>query len=206
MRAFLSLRGAKRCGNPRPLWVRSPSQKWGTDSHGGLWPPRNDRTGNGWADHPDRCLTVGAGSKPARVIFPTEPVAMGRGAPACAPGIEPTAGRHTGRSLPVEMGWTVFGSPSGGAGAASAVPERACAESALSASLRSAPPPEGEALGAACVRFCHCEERSDAAICVPFGCVPHRRNGERIPTAACGRLGMTEREMGEQTTPTGASP
>ena len=44
---------------------------------------------------------------------------------------------------------------------------------------------------AACVRFCHCEERSDAAIRVPFGCGPHRRNGERIPTAACARLGMT---------------
>ena len=138
MRAFLSLRGAKRRGNLRPLWVRSPSQKWGTDSHGGLRPPRNDRTGNGWADHPDRCLTVGAGSKPARVIFPTEPVAMGRGAPACAPGIVPTAGRHTGRSLPVEMGWTEFGSPSGGAGAASAVPERA-----LSAPLRGLLPQRG---------------------------------------------------------------
>ena len=96
MRAFLSLRGAKRRGNPRPLWVRSPSQKWGTDSHGGLWPPRNDRTGNGWADHPDRCLTVGAGSKPARVIFPPEPVVTGRSAPACAPG----AGTNNGRENP----------------------------------------------------------------------------------------------------------
>ena len=45
---------------------------------------------------------------------------------------------------------------------------------------------------AACVRFCHCEERSDAAIRTPFGGVPGRRKGERIPTAACGRLGMTK--------------
>ena len=42
------------------------------------------------------------------------------------------------------------------------------------------------------VRFCHCEERSDAAIRIPFGGVPGRRKGERIPTAACGRLGMTK--------------
>ena len=49
--SFLSLRGAKRRGNPHPLWGRSGTQKRGTDSHGSLRPPRNDKTGR-WGDKP----------------------------------------------------------------------------------------------------------------------------------------------------------
>ena len=40
-------------------------------------------------------------------------------------------------------------------------------------------------------RPCHCEERSDAAIRIPSGCDAERRKRERIPTSACGLLGMT---------------
>ena len=46
-------------------------------------------------------------------------------------------------------------------------------------------------MGAAQFRICHCEERSDAAIRVPLCAMRNAEKGERIPTAACGRLGMT---------------
>ena len=46
-------------------------------------------------------------------------------------------------------------------------------------------------MGAALFRICHCEERRDAAIRVPLCAMRNAEKGERIPTAACGRLGMT---------------
>ena len=147
------------------------------------------------------CLLQLVFSGPGTGGFGTRPYAMnrmqsvptGRGRPVCRPAVRPTTGAHTGAPLHIPIG------------------SGRKPDSPLSHGCAVPAPPEGEPLRAGgtpplrdkpdAVRDghrahpCHCEERSDVAIRIPFRCVTQyrkRRTDSHGGAVPC--LGMTEKQ------------